>query len=113
VLTIAKTSTIDTILTGPIGFADVGQGGVISDGTWTWVRRSLTGEPLAFALLQGQRLLIDREPVLDVDSILDCAVGEKGPTEWEIDTHQPDQQRPCALAAVSKSMEEPCAASVE
>jgi hypothetical protein len=68
-LTIATASTVDTILTGPR--LDHEHNEVASDAAWTWVRHSLAGELLAFALIQGRRLIIDNKCVFQADDIGD------------------------------------------
>jgi hypothetical protein len=90
VLSIVKATTLDTILTGPTN-AERECDGIISDATWTWVRRSLSGELLAFALIQGRNLIVDNRREFRAESVVDCAVGQQG----------------------SKRIEELCAASAE
>jgi Heparinase II/III-like protein len=77
VLTIVKGTTLDTILTGPTN-AERECDGIISDATWTWVRRSLSGELLAFALIQGRNLIVDNRREFRAESVVDCAVGQQG-----------------------------------
>jgi hypothetical protein len=68
-LNIAMASNVDTILTGPT--LDHGNNEIVSDAAWTWVRHSLAGELLAFALIQGRQLIIDDKCVFQTDNIGD------------------------------------------
>ena len=78
VLTVATASTSDTILTGPTMETERARDGVISDATWTWVRRSLSGDLLAFALIRGRSLIIDNRREFQADRVVDCAIGQRG-----------------------------------
>jgi hypothetical protein len=69
VLTIATASGSDTILTGPTMHAEHDE--IISDGAWTWVRRSHRGEVIAFALIRGRTLRIGERHVFHADKVGD------------------------------------------
>ena len=87
VLTVATASTRDTIVTGPTNAAELDGEGLITDGTWTWVRRSLAGEPVAFAIMNGRTLIIDNQCVFQADSVADCAVGQQNAGGWRVEVH--------------------------
>lgn len=87
-LTIATASTCDTIRTGPTTGSGDECESLFSDAAWTWVRRSNTGDPLAFAIIQGRQLRLDGRSVFEADSIVDCALGQQHPDGWRVDVHR-------------------------
>jgi uncharacterized heparinase superfamily protein len=110
VLTVAQASTVDTILTGPTSHAADPRDGVISDAACTWVRRSLNGELLAFALINGRKLVIDNRTEFQADASVDCAVGHDGPDGWRVDVQSADWHAPISTHG---RIEESCAAFAE
>ena len=110
VLTVAQASTVDTIFTGPTRHTAEARDGIISDAACTWVRRSLSGELLAFALINGRKLVIDSRTEFQADTAVDCAVGHDGPDGWRVDVQSADRRAPISTHT---RIEESCAAFAE
>lgn len=109
VLTVATASMCDTIVTGSTSDEC---DGLITDGTWTWVRRSLAGEPLAFAIINGRRLSIDDRSTFQSDSVVDWAVGQRHADGWCVEVHVGGRQPTTSLIAADHK-ESSCVVSVE
>lgn len=108
-LTISTASTVDTILTGPTTCAAGPRDGVVSDAAYTWVRRSLSGELLAFAIVNGRKLVVDERTEFRADSVIDCAIGHDVAGRWRVDV-QSDRR---TAISTSTRIEESCAAFAE
>ena len=112
-LGVMTASTSDTILSGPTTLASPERDEIISDARWTWVRRSLDGELLAFAIIHGRSLIIDDRPEFQAESIVDCAVGQRGPDGWHVEVQGPRGWSQRSSGSSSNRIEDSCAASVE
>jgi hypothetical protein len=112
VLTVATASMCDTIVTGSTDVSECQPDGLTTDGTWTWVRRSLAGEPLAFAIINGRRLSIDRRSTFQSDSVVDFAVGQRHADGWYVEVRGSGRQRATSLIA-DDHKESSCVVSVE
>ncbi|HZI43261.1 MAG TPA: alginate lyase family protein, partial [Gemmatimonadaceae bacterium] len=110
-LTIATASHLDTLLTGPM--LDGGPNELVSDASWTWLRHSLDGQLVAFALVDGRNLTIDNTPVFQADRPVDCAIGRPGPDGWRVDVQSGNRLSMITPPSTISQIEEPCAASVE
>ncbi|HEX4468304.1 MAG TPA: heparinase II/III family protein, partial [Gemmatimonadaceae bacterium] len=111
VLTLELDASVDTILSGPA--SDSTHNEIVSDAGWTWVRRSPTGELLAFAIVGGSALTIGGCPLFHSDSIVDCAIGRRDGDGWRIELESPDRPSIISRLSTTSGIEEPCAASVE
>ena len=109
VLSVATASMRDTIVTGSTNDECAG---LVTDGVWTWVRRSLAGEPLAFVMINGRRLRIDHRSTFQSDSVVDCAVGRRHADGWRVEVHGSGRQATTSLIA-DDDRESSCVASVE
>ncbi|HEY2855854.1 MAG TPA: alginate lyase family protein [Gemmatimonadaceae bacterium] len=113
VVTIETETARDTILTGPsAASSEADSEGIVSDAKWTWVRRSPSGELLEFAIVQGQRLLIDDRAVFECDTPVDCVSGKKRGSEWDLDVQPRDVWSPPTQRLVVDEIES-CVASAE
>jgi hypothetical protein len=110
ILTVQMGSSIDTILTGPVS-AD-SEHGIISDAAWTWVRRSLRGELLSFALVRGTHLIVDDRTQLASGSVVDCAVGRPEHDGWHVDLQWQDRSEMRCTSSGEPS-DKRCVASAE
>ena len=106
-------STYDTILTGPTTEVARECDGIVSDARWTWIRRSLSGEVVSFALIQGTTLSIGDEPAFQSDRTVNCAVGRQEPDGWHVDIQGPERWSTMTSSSGDTRIEERCAASVE
>ena len=113
ILTVATSSTSDTILTGPTMPDGIERDGIASDAAWTWVRRSLSGELLAFALIQGRRLVIDNKPEFEADGVVDWALAQRRRGEWHVDVQGQRQLATVSPSSKGNWSEDSCAAFVE
>jgi hypothetical protein len=110
VLIISTASTFDTILTGPTRHAAGAPEGVVSDAACTWVRRSRSGELLAFAIINGRKLVIDDRTEFQADAAAGCAIGHDGPDGWCVDVESADR---CSPISTGTRIKESCAAFAE
>jgi uncharacterized heparinase superfamily protein len=110
VLTIATASTFDTILTGPTTYAAGPHDGVVSDAACTWLRRSLSGELLAFAIVNGRKLVLDDRTVFHAESVVDCAIGHDVAGRWRVDVQSANRR---TAISTGTRIEESCAAFAE
>jgi hypothetical protein len=113
VLTIATASTRDTILTGPTVATEEECDGIASDATFTWVRRSLGGELMAFVLIHGRQLIVDGQVEFHSESVADSAIGRREARGRQVDVQWPDRRATIVSPARGDQIEEPCAESVE
>ena len=113
VLTIATASTRDTILTGTAADAESVPDGIVSDATWTWVRRSLDGELLAFALIQGRTLIVDNQCEFQGDTAVQCAIGRHGKNGWRVDVQSADGWSTIRSISSVTRIDDSCVASAE
>lgn len=112
VLTVVTPSMCDTIVTGPTNDSQDECDGLITDASWTWVRRSLTGEPLAYVVINGRYLSIDNRPALQSDAVVDCAFGQQHADGWRGEVHRRGY-RPTTSSILYGNHEASCAASAE
>ena len=111
VLDIPMVSGKDTILTGPTLTGDGGD--VVSDAAWTWVRRSREGTVMAFALIHGRTLIVDKRRQFQADHIVDYATGRRGPDGWRIGVRSSSDRAQRSVSSMNNGVQESCAASVE
>jgi len=77
------------------------------------VRRSLSGELLAFALIQGRRLVIDNKPEFEADGVVDWALAQRRRGKWHVDVQGQRQSATVSPSSKGNWSEDSCAAFVE
>jgi heparinase II/III-like protein len=111
ILTIAMESASDTILIGDTGYEHA-RDGIDSDARWAWVRRSIDGELLGFALVHATKLIVDERFEFQNDSAVKWAIGRRVGGDWHVEA-TPLTGPPTPSNPYRAPVDEPCAASAE
>jgi hypothetical protein len=88
-LTLVLAASIDTILIGDDDRASpLARDGVSAYAHWTWVRRSLSGEPTDFVSVGARSLAIDGVQLLSSAAELEMTAGRKTPDGWQVEVRR-------------------------